>query len=120
MRTNQTPGVYEFGATPGGVAALQFAVKDPGGILQCRVEAYDAACTFSIQVSEDGTTWVATTAASNGTAVTSKVVNPGGLFDFSLRLRNNKDNYMRLVPAVGSGRGIMSVHGDGILDPQKL
>jgi hypothetical protein len=120
MRANQTPGVYEFGATVGGAAALQFAVKRPGGILQCSVEAYDVATTISIQVSEDGTTWVATTVASNGIAVTSQQVVAGGVYNFSLRLRDNKDNYMRLVPAAGAGRGIMRVHGDGILDPQKL
>lgn len=117
-----TVPVYEFGpvargADPTAVPSLQFVAKRGGVDMQARVEAYEDPVTISAQVSVDSVTWVATTAAANGTVVTNLVVNPGGHLAFPLRLRQGLDKYLRFLT---NARGTITLTGSETLDVQKL
>lgn len=116
-------GTYDFGAAaaagaPGDVV-LSFR-KRPGlgGKLVLTFENPpdnpDGSLTVSVEVSEDGTSYAATTAANNLVAITSAVVLARQHRTFELGLRVD-DNFMR-VRATGSLRGILQIRGDEKLD----
>jgi hypothetical protein len=116
-------GTYDFGAAaaagaPGDVV-LSFR-KRPGygGKLVLTFENPpdnpDGSLTVSVEVSDDGVTYAATTAGNNLVAVTNAVVIARQHRTFELGLRTD-DNFMR-VRASGSLRGILMIHGDEMLE----
>ena len=115
---------YQFGAV--GVAGapddvvLRFEVFQ-GGKQELRFEGSDADVDLdvSVEVSDDGVTFVPTTVADNGEAVTNEIIKPRTSRNFSVNLRAGKDNFMR-VRATGSDRGELQIRGPGELEIRKI
>ena len=115
---------YQFGAVsvPGapGDEVLKFETFQ-GGRQQLRFEASDAEndVTVSVEVSEDGVSFNATTVANNLTAVTNEVILPRTSREFTVLLRAGLDNFMR-VRASGGDRGELQIRGPGELEIRKI
>ena len=116
-------GTYDFGArvtagAPGDVVLSFRKRPGQGGKLILTFENPpdnpDGSLTVSVEVSEDGTTYAATTVANNLVAITNAVVLARQHRTFELGLRVD-DNFVR-VRAIGSLRGILMIHGDELLD----
>jgi len=118
MPQTQTAQValYDFGAPAGALAeVLKFRARK-GGKLDLKlenpgVEAFNA----SVQVSADGTTWAATTAANNGTAVTNLAVPAKQSKEATINLRDGQDNFVRVL-ANGGVRGQIQIRPDSLLE----
>lgn len=115
---------YQFGAgavsgAPDDVV-LRFEVFQ-GGRQELRFESADAEedVTVSVEVSEDGTSWNATTAANNNEAVTNEVIKPRTSRNFTVMLRAQKDLFMR-VRAIGSDRCELQIRGPAELEIRKI
>lgn len=110
---------YQFGAVSAGATddeaeVLCFRRKfNQGGDLRMLFEAPDAAKTVSVtvQVSQDGTTWLDTTAAENGEAVVDEDVLPKTQRDFTVHMRPKLDEYIRIL-ARGNDRGGVTITGN--------
>ena len=111
--------VYDFGAPAAVATVLDFKVLQGGKLDLCfeNLEAPDL--TVSVEVSEDGVTYAATTAADNLAVVTDEVVAGGCNKDFTVLARQDLDNYVR-VRALGGTRANMQVRPDGVLQSRQI
>jgi len=111
---------YDFGAPAVAGEVLKFRTKR-GGKLQLSFENSEGLNdgTVSVEVSEDGTTFVATTAANNLVAVTNEVIKRGTHREFAILLRHEKDVYFR-VTASGQTRMNVQIRSDQVLEIEKL
>lgn len=112
-------GNFDFGAPESVGEVLRFRVKDKrGGKLIMHFENPDgvANVTVSAEVSSDGSSFSATTAANNLAAVTSLVVQQRAGRDATILLREGTDNYLRIT-ASGGARAILQLRGDVALEP---
>lgn len=128
-------GQYDVNAPVGAAAAdkvevLQFRQRSKhGGNLQFRFEPAtqfggqdedaESDVEVSVEVSEDGVTFVATTATDNGAAVTDEAVVALSSADFHVRLRSNLDNYVRVLArstGLKASRLGIQVRGDADLE----
>lgn len=108
-------GTYAFGAGVTANQPLLFSVRR-GGRLTVRLENQgDVAMTATLQVSADNTTFAATTAAANTTAVSAVSVPARQYREYQISLREGQDKFFRLSVS-GGVRGEMQVRGDEILD----
>ena len=107
---------YQFGAPGTKTAVLAFEVRQ-GGRQEFRFESADADedVTVSVEVSEDGSSFVATTAADNVEAVTDEVIKPRTSRNFSVLLRAGKDLFVRVL-ASGDDRGEVQIRGPAELE----
>lgn len=109
---------YPFGAPAALADVLMFKAKgNSGGRVVMTFEAPDATknLTVSVEVSDDGTTFVPTTAGENLTAVTAEVIKPRTQRTFEVLLRATTDKWMR-IRASGSDRGGVTIKGNEFLD----
>lgn len=112
---------YQFGAKSAGATddeaeVLRFQRKfNHGGSLDMLFEAPDSAKDISVtvQVSEDGTIWLDTTAAENETAVVDEVVKPKTTRLFRVHMRAKLDEFVRIL-ARGNDRGGVTITGNEI------
>lgn len=116
-------GTYDFGAAvaagaPGDVVLVFRKKPGQGGKVRMTfVNPPDnpaGSLTVSVEVSEDGTSYAATTAANNLVAITNHVLPSRTNKNFELLLRVD-DAFMR-VRAIGALRGQLLFHGDEMLD----
>lgn len=102
---------------PSGVLRLKV---NNGGLVAVRIENGDGLhpLDVTLQVSADGVTWANTSAANNGDAVVNEAVARTAAVDFSVLLRQDTDNYLRLVArgTGGESRGQMQLRGRPALD----
>ena len=111
---------YPFGAPASAATVLKFRVKQGGSIaVRLSAEESETDLTMSVQVSADNSTYNATTAALNGTAVTDTSVPARTFKDVAVKLRAGVDLYMRVL-ASGSGKGACQIRHDGILEPMPV
>jgi hypothetical protein len=92
---NVAAPVLVFQALSGGVVDLDFFNSEAKTDL-----------TVSVQVSADGITYNATSVNNNSAVITNVAVQPRVQRNFTINLRNNIDNYFRVV-ASGGVRGTM-------------
>ncbi len=116
---------FQFGAvgTPGapGDVVLRFRVKQ-GGRQELRFEnaLADEDLTVSVEVSSDGSSFVATTAADNIEAVTDEVIKPRTSRNFTVLLRAGQDKFMRVrASSAGGERGELQIRGAAELEIEK-
>ncbi len=111
--------VYDFGAPAAEATVLDFKVKQ-GGKLDLMFENLEGNdLTVSVEVSEDGTSYAATTAANNLAAVTDEVIAAATNKDFTILARQDLDNYVRVL-ASGATRANMQVRPDGVLQIRQI
>ena len=89
-----------------------------GGKLTFRFEhaAGDATPQVSIQVSEDGSSFVDTTATDNLAAVVDEAIPPLQNKEFEVGLRSGEDNFVQIVAFGGDARLHIQLRGHEILD----
>ena len=113
---------YPFGAPAAIGTVLLFAVRNrSGGPVRLHFETPDAdnTITVSIEVSEDNSSWAATTAAHHGEAVTAEDILPRTGRDFTVALRATVDNFVR-IRALGSDRGSVQIRPNELLESLNL
>jgi len=109
---------YQFGAPAALADVLMFKAKgNSGGRVVLTFEAPVATnnLTVSVEVSDDGAAWNATTTAENLVAVTAEVIKPKTARTFEVLLRATTDKWMR-IRASGSDRGGVTIKGNEFLD----
>lgn len=89
-----------------------------GGKLTFRFEhaAGDATPQVSIQVSEDGASFVDTTATDNLVAVVDEAIPPRQNKSFEIGLRSGEDNFVQVIGFGGDARLHIQVDGNEKLD----
>lgn len=116
-------GTYDFGApaaagAPGDVVLIFRKRPGQGGKVTLTfvnpVDNPAGTLTVSTEVSEDGTTYAATTAANNLVAITGATLVSRQKRTFEQLFRVD-DNFMR-VRASGALRGQLLIHGDELFD----
>lgn len=115
-------GVYDFGAPTTVGTVLQFRVKgNQGGKVIMAFENPDGENngTVSVEVSVNGSSFSATTAGNNLTAVTNLSVPRKVRKEATVLLRRDIDLYVR-VTASGPARMQLQLRGDQILEPKVI
>lgn len=108
---------FPFGAPNTLTAVLRFSVVKPGRYTIRFVNTGDATLTFSVQTSADNSSFAATTAQKNVTAITSLTVTKGCVLTYELVLRT-EDKFIKVL-ASGNTTGAFQVVEPG-LDPVAL
>jgi len=118
-----TVETYNFGAK------VNPADSDAAEVKRFRIRAYaggkvsvrfenpigENAITASVEVSVDGTTWAALTAANNGVVITDAAIGKRLQADYTFNVRATVDNYVRFC-AAGGGQGTFQLRQAGILE----
>jgi hypothetical protein len=114
-----TVAVYDFGPSPVNGDSLRWRVKRGTRLVgKVEVQGTDTDVTYTIQVSNDGSTWTATTVNDHGVVLTNVVVRAGGSHDFVLNLRQGRDLYLRLSSS--GGRANLQLRGGQWLEELKV
>ncbi len=113
---------FDLGLPAAAAQVIEFKLRpDHGGVIQLRFENSEGEndATLSVQVSADGSSWNATSAANNLEVITNVSIPRKTFNDYELLLRPGIDNYVRVT---GSGRTRVQLqlrHG-GLLDIEDL